>query len=258
MPKVFMILAIDIGNSHSVLGLFDHKKVLKSSWRIRTIKDQTADEFLLSVMGLMEKQKLNPSDLEGVVLGSVVPALTEELKKAFSNQNLLVIDCDKKFDFQIKVQNPQTVGADRLINAQAALAEYKPPLLIIDAGTATTFCYLNESFEYRGGSILPGLHISAQALYKKTSKLMAVDFEFPKSLLGDTTESALKSGIMFGYVCMIDGLINKYKEEVNKNITVIGTGGLISLLIPQIKNKIHYDSNLTLKGLISLWTKNSF
>lgn len=251
-----MILAIDVGNTHTVIGLFDHDPNPIRHWRIQTDREQTGDEFYLFAQGLLERLGYGIRDVTEVVLGSVVPPLTSAILEAFPKTQL--IDHTAKYPFTIDVPDPKTVGADRLINAHAAVIEHGTPLIIIDAGTATTFCAVTKDRRYIGGAIAPGVGLSAKALFKAAAKLPTVDLRSPGNVIGNSTETAIQSGILHGFAAMVDGMVERMTIAMGSGpCKVIATGGLIPSVQSLTKTTLIMDPDLTLKGLYYLCKKSS-
>lgn len=255
-----MNFVIDIGNSNTVLGVFENDQLLHE-WRIRTEINQTADEYGILLKSLFDHKNISFSDFEGVIVSSVVPPImsaVEEMCQKYFKLNPMFIG-RKDVDLLIKMNypHPEEIGADRIVNAVGALHKYEAPLIIIDFGTATTFCYINEKGEYTGGLISPGIKISLEALYQKASKLPKVEIVNPKKVIGKSTITAMQSGIFYGYLTQIDGIIERIRKEVNREPTVIATGGLASLLAKD-SEEIHYvEPHLTLMGLNVIYQKNT-
>lgn len=247
-----MILGVDVGNSHTVIGLFDKSPKPIQSWRIRTVRDQTSDEFYLFAQGLLERLGYGLRDITDVVVGSVVPSVTRSVVEAFPKTKNVTHKAP--FNFTIQVDNPASVGADRLINAHAAVVEHPDTaLIIIDAGTATTFCAVTKKHEYLGGAIAPGLMLGAQSLFQAAAKLPAVDLQDSPSTIGKNTEAAIQSGIIRGFASQVDGMVERIREEMgNPPVKVIATGGLIPSIEKLTKTPLVVDPDLTLKGLFYL------
>ncbi len=253
-----MILVIDVGNTNIVLGVYQDKK-LTHHWRITTHKQQTEDEYGLLFNGLFQQAGLYPMQVEGIILSSVVPSLMFALERMclkYFGKEPLVVGPGLKTGLPIRYENPKEVGADRIVNAVAALEEYDPPLIIIDFGTATTFCYIDEKGHYLGGAIAPGIHISTDALYQRASKLPRVDLRFPNRVIGRNTVEAMQSGILYGYVGMVDGVVERMIKDQGVEPTVIATGGLAEQIAKESAYIKHVDPFLTLKGLYVLYRRN--
>lgn len=264
---MIMLLAIDVGNTNTVLGVFGPERKLLHTWRVSTHPLCTADEFRakLSVLSNLDglvgaKASGAQPEIDRVVVSSVVPPFTAMLRTAFRDRNLHVLDHRAPFSFTIKYDPPHSVGADRLVNAEAALREYGAPAIIVDSGTATTICAVNDKREYLGGAIMPGIELSVESLAKRTAKLFAVELVAPKQAIGANTQEALRSGILLGYAAMVDGMVRRFKEELSARSTrseaakpqVIATGGISQLLKGLTTELDHFDADLTLKGIAYL------
>lgn len=253
-----MILVVDVGNTNIVLGVYKEDK-LEYHWRIHTDKQQTEDEYGMLVKGLFREEELSTKDVDGIIISSVVPSLMFALERMCSkyfNQKPQVIGPGIKTGLPINYENPRDVGADRIVNAVAALEEYKPPLIIIDFGTATTFCYVDENGHYIGGAIAPGIHISTEALYQHASKLPRIELKIPAHVVGRNTVAAMQSGILYGYIGQVDSIVKRMKKISPQTPTVIATGGLAEVIANESEQIEHVDLFLTLKGLYNIYQKN--
>lgn len=253
-----MLFVLDIGNTNTVLGVFD-KDELKYEWRIKTDRHKTADEFGILFKALFEHKGVSFSDIEGVIISSVVPPIIAALEEAsmlyFGMEPFVVGKDDYSSLLKMNYPNPQEIGADRIVNAVAAIEKYGSPLIIIDFGTATTFCCIDEEGSYSGGIITPGVHISVEALYQKASKLPKIEFEAPDHVIGTSTIEAMQSGFYYGYVCQIDGLVYKIKKQANLDPKVIATGGFSELIAKDSETIDEVDPYLTLNGLYTIYQK---
>ena len=254
-----MLLVIDVGNTNIVLGVFDQNK-LKNSYRISTKNNSTSDEYSATISQLLHMDGTYVDHIDDVIISSVVPEVMHSLENfvfKYLKKPPMIVGPGVKTGVNIKYENPSQVGADRIVNAVAGYEKYGGPLIIIDFGTATTFCYINKSGEYIGGLIAPGIHISSEALFQKASKLHKVELLKPKSVVGKNTTVAMQSGIYYGYAGLVDNIIDQIKEEMGEpDCKVISTGGLASLIIPETKNAEIIDKNLTLDGLRMIYEKN--
>ncbi|AIY80262.1 type III pantothenate kinase [Clostridium botulinum] len=255
-----MILLVDAGNTNIVLGVYKDKKYI-ASWRISTEGNKTSDEYSIQIMQLLNLNNLNPEDVKGIIVSSVVPnimhSLENMLRRCFG-QEPIIVGPGIKTGINIKYDNPKEVGADRIVNAVAAFEIYKRPVIIIDFGTATTFCSVTENGDYLGGCICPGLRISADALFERAAKLPRVELEVPKKVICKNTVSSIQSGVLFGYIGQVEYIVKKMKEEMNDGIEpyVIATGGLANLIANETDAIDEVDSDLTLEGLKILYQKN--
>lgn len=254
-----MILVIDVGNTNLAVGVFQQEHLLHH-WSIHTNKKQTEDEYGLLIKGLLREEGLTSQVIEGIIISSVVPPLMFALEKMctkYFNQKPIVVGPGIKTGLSIRnYENPREIGADRIVNAVAALAEYQPPLIIIDFGTATTFCYIDEQGHYVGGCIASGIKISTEALYQHASKLPRIDLKIPKQVVGRNTVEAMQSGILFGYVGQVDGMIKRIKAQAKEEPTVIATGGFAELIASESEGIQHVEPYLTLKGLFNIYNRN--
>lgn len=260
-----MLFVIDIGNSHTVTGVYDGEQLI-AHWRLTSNKNITADEIAIRYFALFEIASINPKNIEGMIVSSVVPTLeTAWIKcsqKYFSMQSerspFIVSDKSVKQFIEIAIDNPSEVGADRLVNAIAAWQLYKKDLVVIDFGTAITFDCVSKKCQYLGGTILPGINLSLEALSSKTAKLPHIDVTNPpKKVIGTNTVSAMKSGILYGYGAMINGLISVIKKEMlddaDKELIVIATGGMAELIAPYGDSIQKVLPLLTLQGLKKIY-----
>jgi len=248
-----MLLAVDVGNTHITLGVYD-KDDLISNWRIATDRQKSADEIGILLFNLFNINNIDPKKISDVIISSVVPtimySLTHAVRKYFNMEAIVVDASSVKSKLKINYDNPREVGADRIVNAIGAIEYYPTPLVIVDFGTATTFCVVNENNEYLGGNILPGIKISMAALFEKTAKLPRVEIQKPKSVIGTNTVDSMQAGVYYGYVGSVEYMISKIKETLGRDdITVVATGGLARLISGDAKGINHIDSMLTLKGL---------
>ncbi|MDO6451335.1 type III pantothenate kinase [Oceanobacillus profundus] len=253
-----MLFVLDVGNTNTVLGVFE-KDQLKHEWRIKTDRYKTADEFGMLIKSLFDYKGIAFSDINGVIISSVVPQIMfalEEMSREYFHMDPVVIGKEETQTYlKMNYPNPKELGADRIVNAVGAIEEYGAPLIIIDFGTATTYCYINEQEEYSGGIITPGIKISMEALYNKASKLPKIEIQAPDQVVGTSTVEAMTAGVFYGYVGEVDGLVNRIKQEKNVEPKVIATGGLAKLIANGATTIDKVDSQLTLKGLYLIYQR---
>ncbi len=254
-----MLLVVDVGNTNVTLGVYEGK-TLRVNWRLSTNKDSSADEIGMLLLGLMEHDNISPLQIEDVIISSVVPPVMYSLNHAmrkYLNKTPMVVDSSVKSNLTIRYDNPKEVGADRIVNAIGAIAEYKTPMVIVDFGTATTFCVINDKNEYLGGAILPGIKISMSALFERTAKLPRIEIAKPTHAIGTNTVDSMQAGVYYGYVGGVDYTVSKIKEELGRDdVTVIATGGLARMIAEDSKTIQHIDTKLTLKGLYTIYQQN--
>jgi type III pantothenate kinase len=253
-----MLLVIDVGNSNIVLGVYDGTH-LKRSWRLSTDKSRTSDEYGVLLHSLFDQAGLGFSGVKAAIISSVVPPLTgimEAIAHDFFNLTPYVVGPGIKTGMPIHYDNPREVGADRIVNAVAGYEKHRCPLVIVDFGTATTFDYVNSKGEYCGGAIAPGLAISVEALFQRASKLPRIDIIKPPQVIAKNTVNSMQAGIFFGYVGLVDGIVERISAETNEEFRVIATGGLAVLIAPESKTIDEIDENLTLDGLRILYDRN--
>lgn len=253
-----MILAIDMGNTNIVVGGIDDSQTYFIE-RLTTDKNKTDLEYAINLKNILEIHHVAKEDIEGSIISSVVPPLNSTLisavRKIFGKTPLMV-GAGMKTGINILMDNPKAVGADRIVNAVAAVREHEAPLIIIDMGTATTLCVIDRAGNYTGGAILPGLKLSLDSLSSRTAQLPFISLEIPGKVVGKNTIDSMRSGIMYGTASMLDGLIDRIEEEIGEKTTVIATGGLSRFVIPLCRRQIIYDDALLLKGLLILYEKN--
>jgi type III pantothenate kinase len=253
-----VIFVFDIGNTNTVLGVYDGDD-LKYHWRIETNRNRTDDEYGMIIKSLFNHVGLNFSEIDGIVISSVVPPIMFALEKMchkYFQIKPIVVGPGTKTGLNIKYENPREVGADRIVNAVAAIHEYGSPLIIVDFGTATTYCYVNEQKQYMGGAIAPGISISTEALYSKAAKLPRIEITRPEGVIGKNTVSAMQAGIVYGYVGQVEGIVRRMKEQSKIEPTVIATGGLAQLIAEESNVFDVIDPFLTLKGLQLIYKRN--
>lgn len=254
-----MIFVLDIGNTNTVLGVFDEGE-LKHEWRIKTDRHKTEDEFAILFKALFDFKDLKFSDVTGIIISSVVPPIMQALEKMcinyFHQTALIVGESNVHSQLNMKYPYPKEIGADRIVNAIGAIDIYGAPLIIIDFGTATTYCYVDEERAYCGGIISPGIKISMDALYDQASKLPKIQIEEPETVIGTSTVGAMQSGVFYGYIGQVDGIVKRIKAEKNKQAKVIATGGFASLISQGSETIDYVEPHLTLRGLYLIYKRN--
>ena len=254
-----MLLVVDVGNPQVVLGLYDGEDLVHD-FRIETSKTKSVDEYQVTLLSLLDLASVRRQDVTSSILDSVVPALNdvfgEAVFRAFDHE-LLVVGPGIKTGIPIQVEQPREVGADRIVNAVAAYAQIGGACIVVDFGTATTFDCVSAKGEYLGGSIAPGVRISANALFARAAKLPRVEISRPPRVIGRNTVHSMQSGIVYGYVGLVDGLVARLRAEMGEECPVIATGGLATLIQPESKTIERVDEYLTLEGLRLLHARNA-
>jgi type III pantothenate kinase len=266
-----MLLVLDVGNTNTVLGVFTkaakndgagspHYERLMANWRVATVATQTVDEYGVLFRNLFAMEKIEVGGIGGIVISSVVPPLDSTLRQVcerYFNTKPLFIEPGVKTGMPVLYDNPAEVGADRIVNSVAAFEKFGGPCVVVDFGTATTFDCVSAKGEYQGGVISPGIGISADALFEKTARLPRVDIRKPARVIGSTTVGSLQSGLYYGYLGLVDGILERLLEEMGKEATVVATGGLAGLIGTGSKYIKHVDDLLTLDGLRLIWERNA-
>jgi type III pantothenate kinase len=254
-----MLLAIDVGNTETVVGVFRDEELV-SRWRIHTSPERTADELALLYGGFLAQAGLSfDKNVTGVVLSSVVPRATQALRDMVNRYfrfDAVVVEPGIKTGIPVLTDNPREVGADRIVNALAAFTKYGGPVIVVDFGTATTFDVVSEKGELLGAAIAPGLSVAAQALFEQTARLPLVELVAPKSAIGKNTVESLQSGLVFGYAAMVDGMVERISKDLS-GPTVVATGGLAPNVISECSTVDKHDPWLTLEGLRMVFEKNT-
>ena len=253
-----MLLAIDIGNTNVVLGVFDGKRLV-ANWRVGTKTQITPDEYAMILKDLFNFEGFEFKQIDGVIISTVVPPLLPvmtEMSKKYFRIEPMVVTHEIKTGIKIRYDNPKEIGADRIVNAAAAYKLYGGPIIIVDFGTATTFCAVTRNGEYLGGAITPGVKISAEALFQRASKLPRVELTKPRSVIGTDTVSAMQAGIIYGYAGLVDGIVERMKKELSPDAKVVATGGLAELVSAETSSIQEIKPHLTLEGLCLIYDLN--
>ena len=253
-----MILTVDIGNSNIVIGGVEDKEIRLEA-RLRTDATKPSDEYCIDLKMLLEVYGITNQDIEGSIIASVVPQVLNSMQtaiKKLTGKAALVVGPGLKTGLNIQIENPAQTGADLVVGCVAALREHKAPMIIVDMGTATTMIVLDKNSAMIGGCIMPGVKISMDALTERTALLPGLQLDQPRKAIGRNTIDCMRSGIMMGAACMIDGMIERMEAELGYETTVIATGGIAKFVLPMCKKKIIYDKDLLVKGLATLYREN--
>lgn len=255
-----MLLAIDVGNTNSAIGVYKGN-TLVGNWRVSTVRERTSDETGIFLVSVLNQAGIDPSQIKDVIMCSVVPpamhSIVNAIKKYF-NIEPIVLEPGVKTGINIKYENPREVGTDKIANAVGALKLYGGPLIIVDFGTATTFCAISRKGDYLGGIICPGIKISAEALFTRASMLPRIEITKPRYIIGKTTVNSMQSGILYGFVGQVDYIVNLMKQEMAEdNVKVIATGGMANLIASESRSIDKVNTLLTLEGLKFVYQMNS-
>lgn len=253
-----MILVLDVGNTNIVLGVYKGDDLI-TNWRISTNRQQTADEYGMLISDLFRYHNLDKDSIEAIIISSVVPPIMpmlEEMSRNYFGLEPLIVGPGIKTGMPILYENPREIGADRVVNAIAGFEKYGGPLIIVDFGTATTFCVISAKGEYLGGCITPGIGIATEALFQRAAKLPRIELVKPKKIIGKNTISSMQAGIIYGYIGQVDGIVERIKEEISGELFVIATGGMASLIAEESKTVQKVDKWLTLDGLKIIYQRN--
>ena len=253
-----MLLVIDVGNSNIVMGIYQEATLLYS-WRLFADRNQTADEYEIKMLALFGNAEISIRDITDVIISSVVPPLMQAMERMIDKcfgVSPVIVEPGVKTGLQILYDNPREVGADRIVNAVAGYEIYGGPLIIIDFGTATTFCVIDAEGRWIGGAISPGIGISAEALFQRASRLPRIELVKPRQVIGRNTVSGMQSGIIYGYVALVDGMVSRINQETGVKHRVIATGGMAEIIAEESETIEAVDANLTLEGLRLIYSRN--
>ena len=254
-----MLLVMDVGNTNTVLGVYEATRLV-ANWRPTTVRDRTVDEYGILARNLLSLAGIEASAIDALIVASVVPPLNSVLAamaRDYFGLRPLFVEPGVKTGMPILYENPQEVGADRIVNGVAAYERFKSAAIVVDFGTATTFDAISSKGEYMGGAIAPGLAISAEALFERAARLPRVDIRRPPKVIGRNTTHSLQAGLFYGYIALVQGILERMRQEMGEKVRTIGTGGLVSALEADLRAVLDdLDPNLTLEGLRIIHERN--